>query len=181
VPSGSAQRVHLAWPLADVVAQIIVRRALRRIGARRPRWHEGQREYTRIESRATCAHCERPITRESFQTVTYCSETCRQRAKSLRQAAANREEQARYSATWRAAHRERGEVRACQLCGRDFRALDYAGKKPQRFCSLQCRSRFASQWAASWRPNRIRSQDGRSSRPAHRCRDELERGGGLEA
>lgn len=53
------------WPLADAVAADLVAGALRRIGARRPTWKEGQPEWTQdgalpIE-RERCVRCRKPL------------------------------------------------------------------------------------------------------------------------
>jgi hypothetical protein len=142
------------WAIADTVAADIVAAALRDIGAKRPTWYEGQPEFTRtVQERWRCANkkCGKPIERESDQVMLYCGEPCRLRAKSERQAADRRKEQAAASRAWRAAARAAGPQRKCELCNAQFHALDITGKKPQRFCSPSCRSRFASQCATAWR------------------------------
>jgi hypothetical protein len=142
------------WARADFIANEIVVDALRIIGAKRPSWYEGQPEFTRtVQERLRCANkkCGKPIERESDQVMLYCSEPCRQRTKSERQAVDRRKEQAAASRAWRAAARAAGPLRLCELCSAPFNALDITGKKPQRFCSRTCRSRFASQCAKAWR------------------------------
>ena len=163
VRSGFILQERYPWPLADVVAQIIVRRALRRIGAFRPRWHEGQKEYCRIESRIFCAHCEKPITRESFQALMYCSERCRSAAKCARCYAEHREARIAYAQAQRDRQRAAAQPRECQWCGASFQPLD-DNRRPQRFCGKACRSRYASQWASQWRPHRLPSQRDRQGR-----------------
>lgn len=149
----------LTWARADDLAAKVLSEALRSIGAHRPLWHEGQPEFTRIGGRMFCANeaCQKPIERESFQVLAYCSEQCRIRAKAKRAYGENAEERVAYAAAWRTAAREKAPVRSCDWCAREFAPLDYTGKKPQRFCSKTCRSRYASSCTAGWRPARLRT------------------------
>ena len=157
------------WRDADDNAQQVLKAAFWMLRIARPSWLEGQPESCRLpgDSRVFCANeaCQKPIERETFQVQLYCCEECRTRAKSKRAYAERREENVAYAKAARVAARAIGEVRVCEWCARKFQALDYAGKKPQRFCGLKCRSAFASSCAASWRPHRLPSQrdDGTTS------------------
>jgi hypothetical protein len=73
---------HHSWRLADALAESIVKKALADIGARRPNWAEGQREYTAVPGfapaeRYFCARCARPLP-EGRRL--YCSRICSQGA-----------------------------------------------------------------------------------------------------
>jgi hypothetical protein len=62
------------WIIADLQADSVVRHALRRIGARRPRWIEGQREYTDGAWRDDlCWQCGEPLPSHAKK---FCSESC---------------------------------------------------------------------------------------------------------
>jgi hypothetical protein len=143
------------WRTADDNAAQILKLAFWSLKVMRPSWHEGQTEWTRLDGgRIYCANesCQKPIEGDSLQTRMYCCNECRQRAKSKRGYHEHAEENVIRARAARVAARALGETRVCEWCARQFQALDYAGKKPQRFCSRTCRSRFASSCAASWRP-----------------------------
>lgn len=74
-----------SWARADTEAAEIVAEALRRIGARRPTWREGQPRYTQegfspIE-RSRCIWCARGLPDDRWL---YCCTTCSQRARHVR-------------------------------------------------------------------------------------------------
>jgi hypothetical protein len=149
-----------SWALSDHMAATIVRDALRILNVRRPSWFECQPGFTRTRGSGVlyCANesCGRPIERLSNQAhLAYCSEGCRLEAKNKRHYQEHQPARVSYAQERRDRLRAAAEPRICEWCGKSFLPLDYAGKKPQRFCSLPCRSRFASQWAASWRPHRL--------------------------
>jgi hypothetical protein len=157
-------RHHIGWQVADDEAAYVLRQAFQSMRLSRPSWLEGQPELIRNEGRIFCANerCQKPITRASLQGLLYCCEACRRAAKSRRGYAARREEYVAYAAAQRAAKRASGPIRNCEQCGRQFQALDVAGKKPQRFCGLKCRSAYASAFAKTWRPAHLpRRRDGR--------------------
>lgn len=148
-----------SWSLADIMAAVIVQRALNSVGARRPSWYECQPEFTRTKGTSCtyCANpeCGRPIERQSNNVLRYCSSSCQIESKNRRSYAAHAEERVAYAQDRRDRLRAEAEPRVCEWCSKTFLPFDYAGKKPQRFCGLTCRSRFASSWAASWRPARL--------------------------
>jgi hypothetical protein len=126
------------WPLADEAAAHIVRVALDRIGARRPRWIEGQLEFVRYDfklfERTRCRQCG---TRLHGDRRTFCSDSCSQAHRwelTGAEERALRAEAARlYWLTWRAAQ----PYRTCAACGGGFRP-----NKPNQFlCSQACAAR----------------------------------------
>jgi hypothetical protein len=145
------------WRKADDYAAHILVLAFLELRAIRPSWDEGQPEYTRTRGsgRVFCANadCQRVIDRDVDQVARYCSEECRLRAKSKRGYDMHRAVRVNYARAQRVALRAIAEPRQCEWCAREFLPLDYTGKKPQRFCSLTCRSRYASSWSAEWRKN----------------------------
>jgi hypothetical protein len=150
----------VSWALADIYSENIVAAALRRLGAKRPTWYEGQPDFNRLHAsgRVFCANpkCQKPIEREG--RAMYCCEPCRTQAKNARRYREYAKRNVAYAAAQRAAARKRGEERACEWCGSQFKALDVSGKPKQRFCGLSCRSRFASSCSATWRPARLPAQ-----------------------
>jgi hypothetical protein len=136
------------WVAADRLAEAIVRRALDMIGARRPSWAEAQDTFTRIRGtgRLFCANedCGRPIERESFQVMGYCSEPCRKRAKHRRAYAEHQADRRASAQARRDRRRAQAEPRTCQRCGVVFQPLDVRGQPPQRYCGRECGRRFAS-------------------------------------
>lgn len=157
-----------SWALADYMAATVVRAALHAIGARRPSWYEAQPEYTRTRG-AGCLYCAnpecgRPIMRESHQVMRYCSEACRIEDKHRRHYAEHLADRVSYAQARRSRLRTEAQPRTCELCGQAFQPFD-DGRTRQRFCGKICRSRYASQCAASWRPARIRGRNGQFIRP----------------
>ena len=151
------------WQRADDKAAEIIEAAFKLIGAKRPSWFEGQPEFANASHRLYCANqkCQKPLKPNGSQwRQMYCSEPCRKRAKCDRYARDHRAEQAAASATWRAAKRNESTLRDCEWCSRPFLPLDYTGKKPQRFCSTTCRTRFAGSCNTLWRGG-PRGRDGR--------------------
>jgi hypothetical protein len=155
-----------SWLAADLTAAEIVNRALRQIGAKRPRWIDGQDWSTRLPGgRVYCANesCRKVIGQTSLRAVMYCCEGCRTRAKAKRTYRDHAEDYAASARARRAAARAQGEVRNCEFCGCEFRPLDDSRRK-QRFCGKTCRSRYASSCNAAWRPFRLPSQRDRQGR-----------------
>jgi hypothetical protein len=67
------------WALADLTAAAVVRTALDRIGAKRPRWIEGQRDFAQMGVILVdnCWNCGRPLL--GNVSAKYCSDQCRGR------------------------------------------------------------------------------------------------------
>ncbi|MBL3568872.1 hypothetical protein BV509_09130 [Rhodovulum sulfidophilum] len=66
------------WAAADEMAAAMVAEALRKAGAKRPSWNEGQPEWT-IESgtlieRTRCQRCHKPLPEDHHK---FCSDLCR--------------------------------------------------------------------------------------------------------
>lgn len=139
------------WLVADLTAAAVIERALRRLGATRPRWIEGQRSYTGYAPFCANEQCGRPMPRGRPDRM-FCCNDCRKSAKNFRYRCEHRAEAAARMMAARIVAREKGPTRTCEWCQRSFKALDYTGKKPQRFCGLKCRSAYASSFAAGWRP-----------------------------
>lgn len=132
------------WPEADRVAASIVEEALRRLGAQRPAWWQGQPEYADTDtSRGGCARegCGKPIPIERVSSngvaVKYCSDFCKSNAHAARQReSGGLMDMATYLAACAARSRKTQEARAaqCDHCGRHFLTRT-AGRK---YCSRAC-------------------------------------------
>jgi hypothetical protein len=125
------------WPAADAEARILTLRALQLVGAKRPRWIEGQPEYTqpgvRPPPRETCARCAKPLPEENYR---YCSSVCARAAYLDRARNRDREELNAKRKAYLVAWSERQPARECKACGRSF--------QPKRndsatLCSNACR------------------------------------------
>lgn len=135
----------VAWLKAEARASAIVTEALRRIGAKRPTWAQGQPEHTSdgfapIE-RTRCAHCGGKIPEDrgsrSGPTI-YCSDLCGQSAGALRSRLSGEKVSRAEWLAKAAARRERTlsvEI-DCARCGMPFRP-GYSVNR-QRFCSPAC-------------------------------------------
>ncbi len=133
-----------AWSAADKFAGDVVSEALRRLGAERPSWWQGQPEYADTDtSRGWCARegCGRPIPIEAGSTngtaVKYCSKLCSENAHAERQREHGaRMDLASYLAQQAARSRATMEARArhCEHCGRHF----LSRKADRKYCSHAC-------------------------------------------
>lgn len=126
------------WALADLEAALMVQEGLKRIGAKRPSWAEGQRDYA--DPRHNCAWCGNDLPEEMTSGARqgrFCSAVC---AKSAIQ---KRTEEERFHASrtgmaaYRVIRREKLPLRDCLQCGTAFRPFNYQ-KADQRFCTHEC-------------------------------------------
>lgn len=136
---------HYSWPLADVVAETIVKRALAHIGARRPNWAEGQREYSAVPGfapaeRYYCERCGRPMP-EGRRL--YCSRLCSQGATNDRRYSELREMSEAEREVMKAIRRQAksdhfaaGRTITCPSCGglHEYKA----GANARTYCSRSC-------------------------------------------
>jgi hypothetical protein len=145
------------WNEADTASADIVRTALGRIGATRPSWWQGQREYRGEEFHGTLRRCINPRCRcllEEDQRL-YCSEHCGQAVRQKRYEETNKERVAAQKRVWatrqmeadpegrrqrlreiRARYIARCETRDCAHCGKQFN-MEHSSKS-NRFCSIEC-------------------------------------------
>lgn len=138
-----------AWSAADKFAGEVVMEALRRLGAERPSWAQGQPEHTQFGfapvERFFCERCGNLIPDDRVPTggnaVRFCSHECYQLAKVNRHArmrrmmtAAERAAMAAANAEARRHARDEAMTKVCEHCGTAFRAKESA----RRFCSHSC-------------------------------------------
>lgn len=128
------------WRSAEAEAVAIVSEALRRLGAQRPRWDQGQPEYT--TPRENCAWCAGPMPEESFlgnRKFRYCSFVCANSAKERRNFEERTHRNKAYGAVARMVARSVTKERVCDECGGGFHPVSNAST--QRFCSMRCRGK----------------------------------------
>jgi endogenous inhibitor of DNA gyrase (YacG/DUF329 family) len=143
------------WHLAEGESAMIIARALQRVGARRPRWTEGQHEYTATPgfapaARWTCAHCGGSV--PSGRRL-YCSRACsnaaaheRQRTEYAQMSAVERELAKEVRKLARADFHEANRTFTCAECGQISTWKPAAN--PRTFCSRTCAKR------AMWKKRR---------------------------
>jgi endogenous inhibitor of DNA gyrase (YacG/DUF329 family) len=109
-----------SWGAADATAADVVREGLRRIGAERPSWYQGQPDYA--EGRERCLRCAKFVD-ESDQAAgrRFCSQEC---ARVYRVLLAYEPPPVR------------PDNRDCAACGKTFRVKTYSPN--QKYCSRTC-------------------------------------------
>lgn len=125
-----------SWPVSDVVSQEIVREALALIGARRPPWAWGQREWTQDSkfTRVDWTHCLNCGDRLLEGHRKFCGGVCASAyRRSFEDADRRAADRARRAAA-RESYRIHAEYLPCEQCGRLFQP----SKPTQRFCSRKC-------------------------------------------
>ncbi len=125
------------WTVADLEAATIVAEGLRIIGAKRPTWEQGQREY--VEPRENCAWCRNALPEDlqlgGFHTR-FCSEHCARAALAQRDFETRSSADRSYGAVYEAIRRLRTEPRECRECRKLFRPK----VDSQVLCSTTCRA-----------------------------------------
>lgn len=126
------------WQAAHAAAGDLVGEALRRIGAERPAWREGQREVTLHEPRTRCANpeCERTIANPESRRA-YCSTQCQVHTHNLRRRANNPAKYIAMGRAWWEAKRAAAPLVPCENCGKPFRAVP-SGRGTPTNCSGTC-------------------------------------------
>ncbi len=123
------------WTASDKVARHTVGEALRRMGAVRPSWEQGQIEYT--IPRENCAWCYSPIP-DHFDVgrklIRFCSDVCAKAAYEHRSAEITRKVSLMHKAAMETIQRAKNGIRPCKECGKHF-----APAEPQIvYCSHEC-------------------------------------------
>lgn len=125
----------IRWARADLAACDVVDEAIRRIGAKRPNWIEGQLYYS--TSPDFCSWCLGPIDGDHSRAQRFCSTVCASAALEHRAGSDLRYTDAVQRSAKRLIAREAAEPQHCAYCDRIFRT-DAPG---QRYCSNACASR----------------------------------------
>jgi hypothetical protein len=123
------------WARADAEAAEIVAEALRLLGAKRPTWHQGQREYT--TPRENCSYCGGDLDEESItRRDRFCSNVCARHAITRRDYAEGFRQDELGLRALLIINRNRNPERPCRQCGRAFRPRRFGQEHP--FCSVEC-------------------------------------------
>lgn len=121
-----------AWGSSDLEAGLIVSGGLKRMGAERPSWDQGQREYTiPAENCAWCGGERDPAVGGRFCTV-----ECAKAFVMDRQARETGRDTAIYKAAVRVLRRDRMDRRKCLNCQKPF--MHDGPKDPRQYCSKAC-------------------------------------------
>jgi hypothetical protein len=125
------------WPLADAEAELLTRSALQMVGAKRPRWEEGQPEYVQPGVlpilRERCKRCAKPLPEGHF---VYCGPACA-KASQLEERRRHYEfERGVAEAAGRATRSKKDRLpkQDCLICREAFQPAEQG----QKFCSRSC-------------------------------------------
>lgn len=125
------------WPVADFEAAELIAEALHKMGARRPTWAEGQREYA--TGADYCQYCRGPLDEEDIaRHRRFCSTDCAGRFLRTRDDDAGvKADQTRFHAYY-LTRTERFPERPCAWCGTAFRPT----VADSQACSIGCREKL---------------------------------------
>lgn len=127
------------WDRSDLEARTLVSTVYTILGYARPRWEEGQPEYTTpIEN---CLWCSRPVPdelRTRSHTGRYCSSVCARKAILHRELRTVGGTETAYRAAADIVRRMRHAPLICVQCGKIFRPQKE--RATDRYCSLHCSS-----------------------------------------
>lgn len=131
-----------SWPASDQEAARVVAESLMRLGAERPTWDEGQREY--VTPRENCYWCGGLLAEDAYagnRKDRFCSSACARSAIASRNFGMHYRQHEIGSAAYRIISRERTDLRTCKHCGEAFHPASNGGHGGRQvFCSVKCRS-----------------------------------------
>jgi endogenous inhibitor of DNA gyrase (YacG/DUF329 family) len=136
------------WKFADAYAAAIVKEALRKLGAERPTWWQGQPEWTQDGFAPIdyyyCQRCGKPIPEDrkptAGQALKFCSKLCSDVVAARRSAiSGERLTMAERLAAWAAQSKRTMQERSrhCDHCGRYF----LTKRRDRKFCSPECQAK----------------------------------------
>lgn len=123
------------WHHADMEAASIVATALSILGAERPTWEQGQREF--VIPRENCSWCEDPIPEKylgSGFTKRFCSDECARSAVTYRDFETRKIDSEMYRSAMDIIIREKNPEKRCKWCDRPFNPY----KGHNEYCSPEC-------------------------------------------
>ncbi len=128
-----------SWIASHNEAETIVGEAFKRLGAKRPTYDEGQREYSIAPE--NCSWCGLAVPDElilSQRKTRFCSDVCARSAIRHRDIKTTADTKVAYRAAYETICRSKQSVQACEQCGKGFRPMFSGG----RFCSHECSSEY---------------------------------------
>lgn len=124
------------WHRADHQAADVVTEALRLLGAVRPTWEQGQRNY--VEPRENCRNCGTPLDDEDVRHG-FCSVLCARAAITRWDFDTLRGQSTVYKSIHKSVRALKLPKVRCQTCNKSFRPNSHTEGK---FCSPQCAGRI---------------------------------------
>jgi hypothetical protein len=127
-----------SWPIADTEATELVTAGLKRNGAVRPNWSEGQRRY--CELRDTCLRCSGALTEGRLFCSTLCAKEHFESKRALGLVNDHEYKRKAYAAMIREGYRQKciskTAPRECLQCGSEFRVI--SNSLASKYCSKSC-------------------------------------------
>lgn len=120
------------WHRSDAEAAFIVGEALRRNGAARPTWEEGQRAY--VTPKENCAWCDNAIGEDLIGKSRFCCDVCTTSARTSWDFGTRKNYDLSYAEVHRAIKLTASQKRLCRHCGSTFRSVEANAQ----FCSRKC-------------------------------------------
>lgn len=130
------------WALSDIEADLLVQQGLRTIGAKRPSWEQGQREY--LVARENCSWCQAAIDEEDrAKGARFCSAVCARSAFVRREYTSTQKENQLALSAFDAIKTDEAPLIECSHCQKPFkrRGAQYASNLALgrfKFCSMAC-------------------------------------------
>lgn len=127
-----------SWPRADIEADLLVQEGLSHIGAERPSWDQGQRQYSTAEEDCNWCGVEIPeADRAAHRKARFCSAVCAKSALQHRDWETRWKESAIGRSAFAILHRDARPMRDCEYCGASYHPFN-GDTKGQRYCSHDC-------------------------------------------
>ncbi|MQW00866.1 hypothetical protein GHK46_27170 [Sinorhizobium medicae] len=126
-----------SWSAADTEARGLVADALRLIGAVRPTWDQGQREYTVADE--DCKWCAGPLPPDAtagLRRVRFCSTECAKASFNSKSEQSWLKNSAVAWSAYRLILRSRVQPRKCDACGKMYSPV--REKSDSKYCSKDC-------------------------------------------
>lgn len=129
------------WEVSDHEAALLVGEAIKAVGAARPSWEQGQRDY--YAASVYCRWCAVPLPEEEQlgqRNGQYCSGVCAKAALTYRIRASDCRDRSIIETAYRAVRREASPERTCEECGISFKPFAFS-RVSQKYCTTICRDK----------------------------------------
>lgn len=127
------------WAVSDHEARSIVDEGLRLLGAKRPNWSQGQREYTIAEGH--CIWCGLDLSEDLMsgkRQSRFCGPACAKAHLMYRDFETRKSVDRHHAQAYEVIARENGPEKKCQRCGINYRPHNARHGKAQKYCSKPC-------------------------------------------